>query len=55
MRNKTLVIRWIIIIIVSPLYGFSIYPYTPYWIYLAGISLALGFATCMGVGLIIDV
>jgi len=53
MRNKTLIARWAIIIMVSILYGFSIYPYTPSWMVLAGVSLALGFCSCMGVGLVI--
>lgn len=54
MRNKTLIARWAIIFMVTLLYGFSIYSYTPSWMHLAGISLALGFGTCLGVGLIID-
>jgi hypothetical protein len=54
-RNKTLIIRWLTILLIALLYGFSIYPYPDSWMSLLGISLALGFATHLGVSLIIEV
>ena len=54
MRNKTLIIRWLIILSIGALYGFSLYPYADLYP-LMGISFALGFATYMGISLMIDV
>ena len=53
MRNKTLIIRWLIILLISFLYGASLYPYADFWP-LVGISLCLGCVTALGVGLLID-
>jgi len=53
-RNKTLIIRWLKILLISFLYGISLYPYAPSWMVLMGISVALGFTTWVGVGLVID-
>ncbi len=55
MRNKTLVVRWLKILLISSIYGVSIYPYAPSWMLLLGISIALGFGTWMGVSLVIEV
>ena len=55
MRNKTLVIRWVKIFLISSIYGVSIYPYAPFWMLLLGVSIALGFGTWMGVSLVIEV
>jgi len=54
LRNKTLIIRWIKIFIISIFYGYSLYPYLPFWIHLMGASLFLGFTTYLGVSLVID-
>jgi len=53
-RNKTLIIRWLIILSIGALYAFSLYPYADLYP-LMGISFALGFATYMGISLVIDV
>ena len=55
MRNKTLVVRWLKIFMISSIYGVSIYPYAPSWMLLLGVSIALGFGTWMGVSLVIEV
>jgi hypothetical protein len=54
-RNKTLVVRWLKIFLISAIYGVSIYPYAPFWMLLLGVSIALGFGTWMGVGLVVEV
>ena len=53
MRNKTLIIRWVKILLIALLYGISLRPYAELYP-LIGISLLLGFATCLGVSLVID-
>ncbi len=54
MRNKTLIVRWLKIVLIAFVYGVSLYPYVDLWIPLMGISLFLGFATYMGGFLVID-
>jgi hypothetical protein len=53
-RNKTLIIRWLIILSIAALYGFSLYPYANLYP-LMGISFFLGFATYLGLNLMFDV
>jgi len=53
MRNKTLIIRWLKILLLALLYGVSLYPYVDLYP-LIGISLFLGFSTYLGVGLSLD-
>lgn len=54
MRNKTLVIRLLKLFLISTIYGVSIYPYAPFWMLLLGVSVALGFGTWLGVGLVVE-
>ena len=54
MLNKTLIFRCLKILLISLLYGFSLYPYAQFWMLLIGISIFLGFTTYLGVSVVID-